>query len=147
VEVEVVTEKRPHPFIQYMGHARTSWGTRIYPDGRSEEWVAGPGWQPLVQLEVADVQALQAWVSDGGFFRLPPVIEPSHEADDGMTEEWTIELDGKHHTVTTRAQRVKPDPLLRSLYEEVQRLVGEALNRDADAAEANGPARLRRGRP
>jgi hypothetical protein len=48
------------------------------------------------------------------------------------TVTWTIELDGRRHTVVSRDRT----PVLQALNDEVQRVVGEALNRAADVGDA-----------
>lgn len=131
----------PRPVIEYLARARTTWGTRIYADGDSEEWIEGAGWQPLVHVDDHALTALLGMVRESGFYALPASIEPTIPVRDGTTATWTIELDGRRHTVTARRLNFEPNPILQRLSDEVQRVIGEALNKEADAAGADDTGR------
>jgi hypothetical protein len=107
-------------------------------DGRTEEWSDAGGWQPLVQVPVTEVVAFADLVRASGFFELPATIE-GDGTEDGTLLSWAIELDGRRHEVAAREAGTTQNPVLRALDAELQRIVGEALNREADAAEATEP--------
>jgi hypothetical protein len=123
--------------IVYQGRARTGngWGTRVLPDGRAEEWTDLGTWEPLVHLDDAAMASLREAVAESGFFELPESIAPDRPVRDGTMLTWEIELDGRKHSVTARHSAASPDPVLAKLDEELQRVVGEALNREADDEE------------
>ncbi len=122
-------------FVEYLVRARSTWGTRLHADGRAEEWTDAGGWQPLVRVPPAEVAAFAELVRIAGFFELPAAIEPAEPPEDATLLSWTIELDGRRHRVAAREASSSRNPVLQDLDAELQRIVGEALNREADAAE------------
>jgi len=130
----------PDLFVEYLVRGRGSWGTRLYADGRTEEWTDAGGWQPLVRVAPTEVAAFEELVRTGGYLELPATIEPTVTPEDGSQLTWTIALGGGRHRVTERDTGPHWNPVLRALDAELQRIVGEALNREADAAEARGDA-------
>ncbi len=127
------------PFVEYLVRGRGAWGTRLFADGRTEEWTDAGGWQPLVQVPAAEVAAFEELVRGGGYLELPAEVEPAAPPEDGTELTWTIELDGRRHRVTAREAGPYGSPVLRALDAELQRIVGEALNREADADEPGAP--------
>lgn len=119
-------------FVEYLVQGRTSWGTRLHADGRSEEWTDAGGWQPLVRVPGPDVASFADLVRRSGFFDLPASID-AEGIEDAPLLSWTIELDGRRHRVDASDPGPALDPILRDLDIELQRIVGEALNREADA--------------
>jgi len=125
----------PVPVIEYLVRTRSTWGTRIHADGSAEELTDElAGWQPHVQIPRDEVTKLIAFAEEQGFFDLPSVISPDIEADGATAVEWTIEHEGQRHTVTATGDAAPP--LLRSLNDRLQLAIGRALNREADAEDA-----------
>ena len=122
-------------FVEYLVQTRSTWGTRLHADGSTEEWSDAGGWQPLVRVSADEVALFAALVRDGGFFALPAEIGDAEDPEDAALLSWTIELDGRRHCVAAREASSSRNPVLRDLDAELQRIVGEALNREADAAE------------
>lgn len=124
-------------YVEYLVQTRSTWGTRLKADGATEEWSDPGGWQPLVQVSPDEVAGFAALVRDGGFFALPEEIGGAEAPEDAALLTWTVELDGRRHRVAARESSSNRNPVLRDLDAELQRIVGEALNREADAAELN----------
>jgi hypothetical protein len=120
-------------FVEYLVRTRTTWGTRLHAEGRVEEWTDASGWQQLVSVPPADVEAFASLVRRTGFFELPATIPADALVADGTLLSWAITLDGRRHEVTAREASSSRNPVLRELDAELQRIVGEALNRQADA--------------
>jgi hypothetical protein len=130
-------QPKRHLEIEYMGRGRgTAWGTRVTSAGQAEEWTDQEGWQPLVQLDAAAIESLREAVTASSFFSLPAKLGFERAVRDGSTLHWEIEMDGDKHAVVVRHNPVASDPALAKLDQELQRVVGEALNREADEAEA-----------
>lgn len=121
--------------VEYIVQSRSTWGTRLQADGATAEWSDAGGWQPLVRVSPDEVAGFAALVRDGGFFALPEEIGGAQAPEDAALLTWTIELDGRRHRVAAREASSSRNPVLRDLDAELQRIVGEALNREADAAE------------
>jgi hypothetical protein len=136
VEDEVMAgddQPERHLQIEYMGRSRGgAWGTKVNADGRAEEWTDQEGWQPLVQLDAAAIESLREAVTESSFFALPEKVGFERAVRDGTTLRWEVEMDGERHAVDVRHNPVAPNPALALLDQELQRVVGEALNREAD---------------
>ncbi len=120
-------------FVEYLVRTRTTWGTRLHADGRVEEWTDATGWQPLVSVPSADVEAFADLVRRTGFFELPAAIGADGLVADATHLSWAIVLDDRRHQVSAQEASSSRNPVLRELDAELQRIVGEALNRQADA--------------
>jgi hypothetical protein len=137
VAVDADDQPQRHLEIEYMGRARSGiWGTRVTADGLAEEFVEQEGWQPLVQLAPEDIEALRDVVTGIDFFALPEEVDLERPVRDGTTLVWRIEMDGNHHGLVARHNPASPNPALARLDHELQRVVGEALNREADGETA-----------
>lgn len=121
--------------VDYLVHGRSPWGTRLRAGGSAEEYSEAGGWQPLVDLSADEVAAFLRYAAERGFFDLPATIE-AEGAQDAAEISWTIDLDGRRHQVVAREPSHARNPVLVALDAELQRIVGEALNRAADAADA-----------
>lgn len=126
------------PLAEQRVDAGRAWATRLHADGRVDEWSEAEGWQPLVRVAGDEVAGFAALVRSSGFFDLPSTLEGG--ADDAPRVAWTVDLDGRHHHVESRETGPAANRVLRDLDAELQRIVGEALNREADAEPADeGP--------
>jgi hypothetical protein len=121
--------------VEYLVRTRSTWGTRLDADGQAEEWTDASGWQPLPPVAAEDVAAFADLVRGSGFFDLPDALGDPGAVDDGSELTWTVELDGRRHRVIAREAGSNRDPVLRGLNDELQRIVGAALARRADAAD------------
>jgi hypothetical protein len=120
--------------LEYVVRGRRMWGTRVHGDGQTEEASNGE-WQFLVQLDMAELSALRELVESSGFFELPEEIEPEIPVADGSMLSWTVALGDRRHSVSALNVTSREHAVLAKLDEELQRVVGEALNREADEEE------------
>ncbi len=119
--------------IEYFIRTRKVLGTRIHSNGKTEETHDGHTWEPLVALSGEAMDDLRTTVAESGFFDLPARIESEQDVRDGTTLTWSIQLGSRKHTVNARKGADEANPVLARMAEAVERLVGEALNRIADA--------------
>jgi hypothetical protein len=109
---------------------RTS-GTRVLPTGWCRELDNGR-WAPLTRLRAPVMRELASAVAASGFFDLPAVIDNGNLRD-GSILEWTVELDGRSHTVEYRhGGGAIAEPVLAALDAHVQRVIGEALDAESE---------------
>ncbi len=125
--------------VEYLVRGRSTWGTRLHAGGSAEEYTDADGWQPLVDVAADETEAFVRRAADLGFFELPASIAAA-EALDASESSWEIEAGGRRHRVVAREASNARNPVLVALDAELQRIVGEALNRAADAAEGAEPA-------
>jgi hypothetical protein len=124
--------------VEYLVRGRSPWGTRLRAGGSAEEYDAATGWQPLVDLPAAEVAAFLRYAAESGYLDLPAALEVEGSRD-VVEISWEIELEGRRHRVVAREPSHARNPVLVALDAELQRLVGEALNRAADAADDAEP--------
>ena len=115
VELECVIETRTQ---------RT--GTRVHATGRAEQLLPDGNWGRLVKLGPRALADLATAVEASGFFDLPTTI-PADDGVGGTDIRWTIDLDGRKGGVLSTLGRRMP-PGLQLLNDELQRLIGEALD-------------------
>ncbi len=124
--------------VEYLVRARSTWGTRLYVDGRTEEWQDPAGWRPLVKVAPSEVAAFVELARGRGFLDLPEVLAGGESVDDGSAVSWSITVGGRRHRVTARATGSSLDPVLRALNDALQLMIGRALAVAADEA-GHGP--------
>jgi hypothetical protein len=115
IELEYVVETR---------NRRT--GSRVHATGRAEQLLPDGSWGRLVRLGPRALADLATAVEASGFFDLPPII-PADDGVGGTDLHWTIDLDGRKGGVVSTLGRRMP-PGLQLLNDELQRLIGEALD-------------------
>jgi hypothetical protein len=103
----------------------------VRPGGRVEQLLPDGSWERLVRLGPLALADLVTAVEASGFFDLPATIPPD-DGVGGTDLHFTIELDGRSGAVRATLGRRMP-PGLQLLNDELQRLIGEAL--DAAAGE------------
>jgi len=134
------------PILQYVMYGQHTWGTRVFADGRVDEYsdqevdLTEDGdlktrpvpleWRSRTQLSAAEVQRLTDAVHRSQILDLPARLEPSGTVHDGSTTVWTINLDCKHHEVTARGSQQAKHPNLETLRTTFEDIVADALNRD-----------------
>lgn len=118
--------------LEYLVQTRTQrTGSRVRPGGRVEQLLPDGSWERLVRLGPLALADLVTAVEASGFFDLPATIPPD-DGVGGTDLHFTIELDGRSGAVRATLGRRMP-PGLQLLNDELQRLIGEAL--DAAAGE------------
>jgi hypothetical protein len=129
------------PLIEYRLEARQVYGQRVFPDGRVEEWDVpaddedgDPAWRPLTHLSADELARLEAGLHASDFFDLPARLDPPSPVRDGMSTTWQASRDGHTHTVHAHGAWLDTFPTLQRLNDLLQLLVGQALNRAADAS-------------
>jgi hypothetical protein len=131
--VEAMTQRgagRRRIQVEYVVETRTQrTGTRVRATGRAEQLNPDGSWGPLVKLGPPALADLVAAVEASGFFDLPEAIPPD-DGVGGTVLRWTIELDGRKGGVRATLGRRMP-PGLQLLNDEVQRVIGEALDAEA----------------
>jgi hypothetical protein len=124
--------KRRRVELEYLIATRTRrTGTRVHATGRAEQLLPDGTWGRLVKLGPVALADLATAVEASGFFDLPEIIPPD-DGVGGTDLHWTIELDGRKGSVRATLGRRMP-PGLQLLNDELQRVIGEAL--DAAAGE------------
>jgi hypothetical protein len=130
--------------LEYLVKAGTDWGTRVYSDGRVDEYsdkeMEFDGskivthqvplkWRHLAHLSADELARLQKAIQDAHFFTLPAHIEPKGGVKDGTINTWTVVRDGKKHTVTSRGTENGGSAALHGLSGLLQELTADALDR------------------
>ncbi len=124
--------KRHRVEVEYVIQTQTRrTGTRVHSAGRVEQLLPDGSWGRLVSLGPLALADLVTAVEASGFFDLPATIPPD-DGVGGTDLHWTIELDGRMGGVHATLGRRMPAGL-QHLNDELQRLIGEAL--DAAAGE------------
>ena len=121
--------------VEYLVRGRSTWGTRLSANGSADEWSETDGWQPLVRVDADDLAGFLELAGSGGFLGLPATVQANPPVEDASEISWEIEVAGRRHRVVAREASHARNPVLVELDAELQRIVGEALNRDADDAE------------
>jgi hypothetical protein len=119
--------KRRRVELEYVIETRTRrTGTRVHATGRAEQLLPDGTWGRLVKLGPLALADLVTAVEASGFFDLPTAIPPD-DGVGGTDLHWSIELDGRKGGVRSTLGRRMP-PGLQLLNDELQRLIGEALD-------------------
>src|SRR5579859_1608191 len=139
-----MTDQRP--LLQYvLTTGQRTWGTRLFADGRVEEYsnvgvvvrddgnFAAHGqplkWRRRAQLTPAEVQQLTQVIAGSDFFDLPAQLGAPGQVRDGSTIVWTLSAGGKQHEVTAYGPDQQSQPTLEKLRTTFEAMVTEALNR------------------
>ncbi len=135
--------------LEWLVDSGTQWGTRIYSDGRVEEYsdkdMTFDGkdfitrrvplqWRPLTHLAAAEQHRLTSAIAAAGFFALPAQVAPAPRLEDGTTSTWTVARDGKQHRVTAHEAGAAQNAALQQLGKVVQEVTAAALQRAGDSA-------------
>jgi hypothetical protein len=135
--------------LEYLVETRTHWGTRIYGDGRVDEYTDREmtfdgsdfvtrtvplQWRPLTKLSSDELAQLRHAIQAAHFFTLPAHLEPSPGLKDGTTSAWTITLGGRQHHVTAHEAGADHNAALHRLSQVVQELTAAALQRTGASA-------------
>lgn len=127
--------------VELMVYTKRTWGTRVFVDGRVDEYTDEEvrfedgqfktrpvplEWRPLAHLTAEELAALKQQIRDGGYFDLPEEVKPDRPIMDGTTTTWKVVVDGTRHEVTTKGME---PPVLASLRTTLQKLTAEALRR------------------
>lgn len=120
------------------------WGTRLYTDGRVDEYsdqritfVDGqfhyrdqpPEWRALTRYSPEEVARLEDLIRSTGALDLPARLEPAQPVLDGTIMIWDFWLDGRHHRVETHGTEANRHPALETLRRALERTTAEALRR------------------
>jgi|GEM_PF-1574931 len=137
--------------LEYLVDTRTHWGTRVYSDGRVDEYsdrdmtfdgsdfvtrTVPLQWRPLTHLSPTELGRLKTAIQTAHFFALPAHIEPTPRLKDGTISAWTVKLDGQQHRVTAHEAGSAQNAALQQLSKVVQELTAAALQRSGDSAAA-----------
>ena len=131
--------------LEVMVTTRSTWGMRVYEDGQVDEYSdqetrfadgdfvtrsIPPMWRTLTRLNPDELETLKSQLRESGYFELPSQLMEDRPVQDGVWTRWTVELDGRRHTVTARGPEAANHPILADLRDAVQTLAADALRRE-----------------